>query len=60
MRKTKKNRKRNTLGKSRPKFYLRRKGRGIGSSKLENTTLDTAFSDRGFSISCYNDQREAK
>jgi hypothetical protein len=61
MRKTKaKNRKRNTLGKSRPKLYSKRKGRGIGSSKLENTTLDTAFSDRGFSISCYNVQREAK
>jgi hypothetical protein len=61
MRKTRaKNRKRNTLSKSRPKLYSKRKGRGIGSSKLENTTLDAAFSDRGFSISCYNDQREAK
>ena len=60
MRKTKKNRKRNTLTKIRPKLYSKRKGRGIGSSKLENTTLDAAFSDRGFSISCYNDQREAK
>uniref|UniRef100_A0A6C0DY08 Uncharacterized protein n=1 Tax=viral metagenome TaxID=1070528 RepID=A0A6C0DY08_9ZZZZ len=59
MRKTKaKNRKRSTLAK--PKLYSKRKGRGIGSSKLENTTLDAAFSDRGFSISCYNDQREAK
>ena len=61
MRKTRaKNRKRNTLTKIRPKLYSKRKGRGIGSSKLENTTLDAAFSDRGFSISCYNDQREAK
>ena len=61
MRKTRaKNRKRNTLTKIRPKLYSKRKGRGIGSSKLENTTLDTAFSNNGFSISCYNDQREAK
>jgi len=61
MRKTRtKNRKRNTLTKIRPKLYSKRKGRGIGSSKLENTTLDTTFSDRGFSISCYNVQREAK
>jgi len=61
MRKTRvKNRKRNTLTKIRRKLYSKRKGRGIGSSKLENTTLDAVFSDRGFSISCYNDQREAK
>ena len=60
MRKTKKNGKRNTLAKIRRKLYSKRKGRGIGSSKLENTTLDTTFSDRGFSISCYNVQREAK
>lgn len=60
MRKTKKNGKRNTLAKIRRKLYSKRKGRGIEASKLENTTLDAAFSDRGFSISCYNDQREAK
>ena len=61
MRKTRaKNRKRNTLTKIRPKLYSKRKGRGISSSKLENTTLDTAFSNKGFSISCYNVQREAK
>jgi hypothetical protein len=60
MRKTKtkrnKNRKRNTLA----KLYSKRKGQGIGSSKLENTTLDAAFSERGFSISCYNVQDGAK
>jgi hypothetical protein len=61
MRKTRtKNGKRNTLTKIRRKLYSKRKGRGIGSSKLENTTLDAAFSDNGFSISCYNDQHEAK
>lgn len=60
MRKTKKNRKRTTLTKIRRKLYSKRKGRGIGSSKLENTTLDAAFSDRGFSIGCYDFQNKAK
>jgi len=60
MRKTKKNRKRKTLAKIRPKLYSKRKGRGIGSSKLENTTLDAAFHDRGFSISLYDFQDKAK
>ena len=60
MRKTKKNGKRSTLAKIRRKLYSKRKGRGIGSSKLENTTLDTAFNNRGFSIGCYDFQDKAK
>jgi len=34
MRKTKKNKKRNTLAKIRSKLYSKRKGRGIGASKI--------------------------
>jgi hypothetical protein len=64
MRKTKKNgnknRKRKTLAKIRRKLYSKRKGRGIGSSKLENTTLDAALNNRGFSISLYDFQDKAK
>jgi len=60
MRKTKKNGKRNTLAKIRPKLYSKRKGRGIGSSKLENTTLDTTFNDREVRISLYDFQDKAK
>jgi hypothetical protein len=65
MRKTRtknnKNRKRNTLTKIRSKLYSKRKGRGIGASKcLPTTRVDTAFNNRGFSISCYDFQDKAK
>jgi hypothetical protein len=67
MRKTKNNRKRTTLAKIRRKLYSKRKGRGIGASKVsdclpksETTTLDAVFSDRGFSIGCYDFQDKAK
>ena len=60
MRKTKKNGKRDTLGRNRSKLYSKRKGRGIGASKLENTRVDSAFNNRGFSISLYDFQHKAK
>jgi len=64
MRKTKNNRKRTTLAKIRRKLYSKRKGRGIGSSKisacLPTTRVDTAFNNRGFSIGCYDFQNKAK
>jgi hypothetical protein len=60
MRKTKKNRKRTTLAKIRRKLYSKRKGRGIGSSKLGTTRVDIAFNDRGFRISCFDFQDKAK
>jgi hypothetical protein len=64
MRKTKNNRKRNTLGRNRSKLYSKRKGRGIGASKLNaclpTTRVDTAFNNRGFSIGCYDFQDKAK
>jgi hypothetical protein len=59
MQKTKNNRKRSTLAKS--KLYSKRKGRGIGASKcLPTTRVDTAFNNRGFSIGCYDFQDKAK
>jgi len=64
MRKTKNNRKRNTLGRNRSKLYSKRKGRGIGASKisacLPTTRVDSAFNNRGFSIGCYDFQNKAK
>jgi hypothetical protein len=64
MRKTKKNRKRSTLAKIRRKLYSKRKGQGIGASKisacLPTTRVDTAFNNRGFSIGCYDFQNKAK
>jgi hypothetical protein len=61
---TKKNRKRSTLAKIRSKLYSKRKGRGIGASKisacLPTTRVDTAFNNRGFSIGCYDFQDKAK
>ncbi len=64
MRKTKKNGKRTTLAKIRRKLYSKRKGRGIGASKisacLPTTRVDTAFNNRGFSIGCYDFQDKAK
>jgi len=57
---TKNNRKRTTLTKIRSKLCSKRKGRGIGSSKSETTRVDTAFNDRGFSISLYDFQDKAK
>jgi hypothetical protein len=68
MRKTRtkrnKNSKRTTLTKIRSKLCSKRKGRGIGASKisacLPTTRADTAFNDRGFSISLYNFQDKAK
>ena len=61
---TKKNGKRTTLAKIRRKLYSKRKGRGIGASKisacLPTTRVDTAFNNRGFSIGCYDFQNKAK
>jgi hypothetical protein len=68
MRKTRtkrnKNRKRKTLAKIRPKLYSKRRGRGIGASKLNaclpSTRIDTAFNDREIRISCFDFQDKAK
>jgi uncharacterized C2H2 Zn-finger protein len=68
MRKTRtkrnKNRKRKTLAKIRPKLYSKRRGRGIGASKLSaclpTTRVDTAFNDREIRISCFDFQDKAK
>lgn len=64
MRKTKNNKKRKTLAKIRRKLYSKRKGWGIGASKisacLPTTRVDTAFNNRGFSIGCYDFQDKAK
>ncbi len=64
MRKTKNNRKRSTLAKIRRKLYSKRKGRGIGASKistcLPTTRVDTVFNNGGFSIGCYDFQNKAK
>jgi len=55
------NGKRSTLAKIRRKLYSKRKGRGIGASKcLPTTRADTAFNNRGFSISLYDFQDKAK
>jgi hypothetical protein len=54
MRKTKKNGKRNTLGKIKCSLYSKRKGRGIGASKclpkLNSARLETVFDDGGVSV----------
>ena len=64
MRKTKKYGKRNTLAKIRRKLYSKRKGRGIGASKisacLPTTRADTTFNDREVRISLYDFQDKAK
>jgi len=54
MRKTKNNRKRNTLGRNRSKLYSKRKGRGIGASKclpkVNSARLETVFDDGGLRV----------
>lgn len=58
------NRKRTTLTKIRSKLCSKRKRRGIGASKISDclptTRVDTAFNDRGFSISCFDFQDKTK
>ena len=45
MRKTKKNRKRSTLAKIRRKLYSKRKGQGIGASKISNRRTHVSARD---------------